>query len=66
MNTDLHLSLVIPCYNEERNVPTLLARRGVARHARQAVRGDLIDDGSTDATPRLLAEAQAVCRGCGS
>jgi glycosyltransferase involved in cell wall biosynthesis len=53
-----HLSLVIPCYNEAENVPTLLARVEAAL----ALTGKpfevvIVDDGSTDATPRLLHEA---------
>ena len=53
-----HLSLVIPCYNEAENVPTLLTRVEAAL----ALTGKpfevvIVDDGSTDSTPRLLHEA---------
>lgn len=53
-----YLSLVIPCYNEEENVPTLLTRVEAAL----TITGKpfevvLVDDGSTDSTPRLLADA---------
>ncbi len=53
-----YLSLVIPAYNEEESVPTLLSRVGAAL----ALIGKpfeviLIDDGSTDRTPALLADA---------
>ena len=56
-----YLSLVIPCYNEEENVPTLLQRveASLLQTGRPFV-VVLVDDGSTDATPRLLAEAMAV------
>jgi len=52
-----YLSLVIPCYNEQEIVPTLLSRVDSAL----AVIGKpfeviIVDDGSTDDTPRLLAE----------
>jgi glycosyltransferase involved in cell wall biosynthesis len=52
-----YLSLVIPAYNEQENIPTLLSRVGAAL----APLGEpfeviLVDDGSTDDTPRLLAE----------
>src|SRR3954467_12935341 len=53
-----YLSLVIPCYNEEENVPTLLQR--VEASLSQLGRPFevlIIDDGSTDATPNLLADA---------
>jgi dolichol-phosphate mannosyltransferase len=59
-----YLSLVIPCYNEQENVPTLLARVGTALAGLSGGTGGpgrgfeviLVDDGSTDATPALLAE----------
>jgi membrane-associated phospholipid phosphatase len=58
MQAKPHLSLVIPCYNEAENVPTLLTRVEAAL----ALTGKpfevvIVDDGSTDATPRLLHEA---------
>ncbi len=51
------MSLVIPCYNEQENVDVLLTRVDAAL----AVLGKpfevlLIDDGSTDQTPQLLAD----------
>ncbi|NOK22553.1 glycosyltransferase family 2 protein [Corallococcus carmarthensis] len=61
--TDLTLDIVIPVYNEEEMLdlllgrlaqvfaPEVLARQGVA-----SVRFILVDDGSRDATARLLAE----------
>jgi len=55
-----YLSVVIPCYNEEEVVPELLSRLesslAVLNRPFEVV---LIDDGSTDATPRLLAEGMA-------
>src|SRR5215217_104676 len=55
-----YLSLVIPCYNEQENVPTLLQRVGdsLAKIGRP-FEVILIDDGSTDDTPKLLAEGMA-------
>lgn len=51
------LSLVIPAYNEQESVPALLERVGAAL---KGIPGGfevvIVDDGSTDATPRLLAE----------
>lgn len=51
------LSLVIPCYNEEENVPTLLSRVDSALAALgKPFEVVLVDDGSKDRTPQLLAE----------
>lgn len=55
-----YLSLVIPCYNEQENVPTLLGRVAAAMgQVGKPFEVILIDDGSTDDTPRLLREAMA-------
>ena len=58
VSTAPYLSLVIPAYNEAEVVPELLRRvedslRAVGRPFEVII----IDDGSTDETPRLLAEA---------
>src|SRR5215212_8628003 len=56
-----YLSLVIPCYNEEENVPTLLRRvEESLRRTGRSFEVVIVDDGSTDSTPRLLAEAMKV------
>jgi len=57
------LSLVIPAYNEEENIPTLLMRIESAL-APLVAHGKtfevvMVDDGSTDRTPQLLADGQA-------
>ena len=51
------LSLVIPAYNEQENIPTLLDRVS----ASMALTGKpfevvIVDDCSTDSTPKLLAD----------
>jgi glycosyltransferase involved in cell wall biosynthesis len=52
-----YLSLVIPCYNEQENVPTLLQRVGDSlSKIGKPFEVIIIDDGSTDSTPQLLAE----------
>ncbi len=53
-----YLSLVIPAYNEEETISVLLKRSGEALAAiGRPFEILLIDDGSSDGTPRLLHEA---------
>nr|WP_246654332.1 glycosyltransferase family 2 protein [Azospirillum formosense] len=47
--------MVIPCYNEARNLPLLLARAGEA-FVRPDVELVLVDNGSTDDTPSVLRD----------
>jgi dolichol-phosphate mannosyltransferase len=55
-----YFSLVVPAYNEEENIPTLLQRVGdslaLMNRPYEVI---LVDDGSTDSTPKLLAEGMA-------
>lgn len=57
----VYLSLVVPCYNEQENIPALLRRieetLGTLGRPFEAI---LVDDGSKDDTPRMLAEAKAT------
>jgi dolichol-phosphate mannosyltransferase len=60
MTENPYLSLVIPCYNEQENVPTLLRRvEGALRLIGRPFEVILVDDGSTDETPKLLAAGMA-------
>ena len=53
-----YLSLVIPAYNEQENVDELLKRVGQSlAHTGRSFEVIIVDDGSTDDTPRLLREA---------
>jgi dolichol-phosphate mannosyltransferase len=55
-----YLSLVIPAYNEQENIPTLLSRVEAALSALgKPFEVIIIDDGSNDSTPQLLSEAMA-------
>ena len=47
--------VAIPVYNEARHLPTVLAR--IREHASDIL---VIDDGSTDATPRILGETADI------
>jgi dolichol-phosphate mannosyltransferase len=60
MSEQVELSLVVPAYNEEEVLAELL-RRVEAALARTGKRFEvvIVDDGSTDDTPRLLREAMA-------
>lgn len=58
MDSAPYLSLVIPCYNEQESVPTLLNRVEAALlKTGKPFEVLIIDDGSTDQTPHLLAES---------
>lgn len=61
----MKLSLVIPCYNEAANLPLLLDRcRPIA--LRPDIEIILVDNGSTDASPAVLAELLKDTPGCRS
>ena len=59
------LSLVIPCYNEARNIPALLERCAVLT-GRPGVEVILVDNGSSDDTPALLQDLLPRYSGCRS
>lgn len=57
--TSPYLSLVIPCYNEQENVEELLRRVSASlEQTGKPFEVLLVDDGSTDRTPELLAAAK--------
>lgn len=57
MTESPHLSLVIPAYNEQENIPVLLQRVGAAlAQTNKPFEVIIVDDGSTDSTPKLLED----------
>jgi len=57
MSDATYLSLVIPAYNEQENIPVLLERVGAAlSQTGKEFEVLIVDDGSTDSTPKLLDE----------
>ena len=61
----MKLSLVIPCFNEAANLPLLL-ERCTALGIRQDMEIILVDNGSTDTTPKMLAASVPHFPGCRS
>ena len=61
----MKLSLVIPCYNEAANLPLLL-ERCKALTARSDAEVILVDNGSTDNNPDVLAALLPSYPGCRS
>ncbi len=54
-----HLSLVIPAYNEQENIPVLLQRVGDSlAQIGKPFEVLIVDDGSTDSTAKLLEDGQ--------
>lgn len=61
----MKLSLVIPCYNEAANLPPLMARCAEVARAGD-VEVVLVDNGSTDTSPQVLAAGLSAGAGCRS
>ncbi len=51
----ISVSIVIPVYNEERDIEPVLRKVAEVAHAYEVV---VVEDGSTDQTPRILARLQ--------
>lgn len=55
----MHLSVVVPCFNEEGNIGDVVRQAArVGRGLASELEIIVVDDGSTDATPAVLAELQ--------
>lgn len=50
----MKLSIVVPCYNEEENIPLILERFGEIM-TRDDIEVILVDNGSTDNSAQVLA-----------
>jgi dolichol-phosphate mannosyltransferase len=60
MPQDVFLSLVIPAFNEQEVIPALLTRvQASLEMTGKPFEVLIVDDGSTDATPKMLADAMA-------
>ena len=53
----MRLSIVIPSCNEERTLPGVLEAVAATPYEKEII---VVDDGSTDATPKILSDFQAV------
>ncbi len=61
MGQSVELSLVVPAYNEQEVIPELLRRVETAlRRCGKSFEVIIVDDGSTDDTPRLLSDAMVT------
>jgi glycosyltransferase involved in cell wall biosynthesis len=60
------LSLVIPCYNEAKNLPELVERCTTLVASRPGTEVIFVDNGSSDETPTVLRERLAGQAGCRS
>ena len=56
----MKLSIVVPCYNEEKNIPFVLARFREALAGREEIELLLVNNGSTDSSAAVLAEHLAL------
>jgi len=62
----MKLSLVIPCYNEAKNLPLLVPHCGAVAAAKPGVEIVLVDNGSGDNTQAVLGELLPQYPGCRS
>lgn len=53
------LSVIVPCYNEEKNIPLILERFAAAVGKRSDTEVILVDNGSQDATGRVMVREMA-------
>lgn len=52
----MQLSIIIPCYNEVKNIPLILQRCAVAVRGRDQMEVILVNNGSTDESPAIFTQ----------
>ena len=61
----MNISLVIPCYNEGKNIPLILERCKTFSEYPD-IEVILVDNGSTDQTPKILSDLLPIHPNCRS
>ena len=61
----MNISLVIPCYNEDKNIPLILERCKIFSEYPD-IEVILVDNGSTDQTPKILSDLLPIHPYCRS
>ncbi len=59
----VRLSIIVPCYNEEKNIPLVLANFNRALAGREAMELLLVDNGSRDGTGKVM-DAEIIRQKC--
>ncbi len=63
MNASIRLSIVVPCYNEEENIPQVVQKFSRVLHGRTDIELLLVDNGSQDKTGACI-DSEIARQGC--